>query len=143
MEQAIINFYSETDFLLEDQERYSSWIQAVIASESRKPGEISYIFCDDQYLLELNKEYLDHDTFTDIITFDYCIGKIIQGDLFISIERVKENSVLFNVSFSEELRRVIIHGILHLCGYSDKTPEESKLMRIKEEEKMRLFHVEQ
>ena len=143
MDQAIINFYSETDFFLEDQEKYISWIVNVIISESKKVGEISYIFCDDQYLLGLNKEYLDHDTFTDIISFDFSVGKIVQGDIFISIERVKENSVLFNVSFAEELRRVIIHGILHLCGYGDKTPEESELMRNKEDEKMELFHVEQ
>lgn len=143
MEQAIINFYSETDFLLEDQEKYSSWIHNVISSESRKQGEISYIFCSDDYLLDLNQEYLNHDTLTDIITFDYSVGKIVQGDIFISIERVRENSILFNVSFPEELRRVIIHGILHLCGYKDKSPEESLLMRDKEEEKMKLFHVEQ
>ena len=143
MEQSIINFYSETDFLLDDQEKYNSWIGEVISSENRKQGEISYIFCDDYYLLDLNKEYLDHDTFTDIISFDYSVGKIVQGDIFISIDRVKENSVLFNVSFQEELRRVIIHGILHLCGYKDKSSEESELMREKEEEKMKLFHVEQ
>ncbi len=143
MEQQIINFYSENDFTLEDQEVYSNWIRNVIISENRKVGEISYIFCDDDYLFDLNKEYLKHDTLTDIISFDYCVGKIVQGDIFISIDRVKENSVLFNVSFPDELRRVIIHGILHLCGYKDKTVEESELMRIKEEEKMKLFHVEQ
>jgi probable rRNA maturation factor len=143
LEEQIINFYSETDFTLEAQDLYSSWIKNVITSEERKTGEISYIFCDDDYLLELNKDYLNHDTLTDIITFDYSVGKIVQGDIFISIERVKENSGLFNVSFPEELRRVIVHGILHLCGYKDKTAEESKLMRLKEEEKMKLFHVEQ
>jgi len=143
LEQQIINFYSENDFTLEDQEVYSNWIRNVIISENRKVGEISYIFCDDDYLFDLNKEYLKHDTLTDIISFDYCVGKIVQGDIFISIDRVKENSVLFNVSFPDELRRVIIHGILHLCGYKDKTVEESELMRIKEEEKMKLFHVEQ
>ncbi len=143
MELQTINFYSENDFILEKQEAYASWIRNVIVSEERKVGEISYIFCDDDYLLELNKEYLNHDSFTDIISFDYSVGKITQGDIFISIERVEENSLLFDVSFSEELRRVIIHGILHLCGYKDKTPEESDLMRQKEDEKMKLFHVEQ
>ena len=143
MEQQIINFYSETDFNLENQELYSAWIKNVIISEGKKVGELSYIFCDDDYLLKLNKEYLDHDTLTDIISFDYSVGKIVQGDIFISTERVKENSVHFNVSFADELRRVIIHGVLHLCGYKDKTPEESELMRSKEEEKMKLFHVEQ
>ena len=143
MEQQIIDFYSENNFTLEDQEVYSAWVRNVILSEERKVGEISYIFCDDDYLLKLNKEYLNHDTLTDIISFDYSVGKIVQGDIFISTERVKENSVLFNVSFPEELRRVIIHGILHLCGYKDKTSRESDLMRKKEEEKMKLFHVEQ
>lgn len=143
MEQKIINFYSETDFVLEDQDKYTTWISNVISSESRKLGEISYIFCDDDYLLKLNLEYLQHDTLTDIITFDYTVGKILNGEIYISTERVKENSVLFNVSFSEELRRVIIHGILHLCGYQDKSPEEGQIMRAKEEEKMKLFHVEQ
>ena len=143
MEQSIINFYSETDFLIDDQEKYSSWISHVISSESRKLGEISYIFCDDDYLLQLNKEYLQHDTLTDIITFDYTVGKILHGEIYISIERVKENSILFNVSFPEELRRVMAHGILHLCGYKDKSPQESDMMRSREEEKMKLFHVEQ
>ncbi len=122
---------------------YSAWIKNVIVSEGRKVGEISYIFCDDDYLLSLNKEYLKHDTLTDIISFDYSVGKIVQGDIFISTERVKENSVLFDVIFPDELRRVIIHGILHLCGYKDKTPDQSALMRNKEDEKMKLFHVEQ
>ena len=143
MEEQIINFYSENDFTLEHQEAYSFWIKNVIISEDRKMGEISYIFCDDDYLLELNKEYLNHDTLTDIISFDYSVGKIVQGEIYISTERVKENSVLYNVSFPEELRRVIIHGILHLCGYKDKSHEETYLMRNMEEEKMKLFHVEQ
>src|SRR5690606_18692821 len=107
----------------------------VIASEEKKLEEICYIFCDDEYLLNLNEEFLQHDTYTDIITFDYSVGKILQGDIYISTERVKENSDEFNVSFEEELRRVIIHGVLHLCGYKDKTKEQSLLMRQKEEEK--------
>jgi len=138
-----INFYSENDFILEDQVKYEKWIEAVIASEAKKLEELSYIFCDDDYLLNLNEEFLKHDTYTDIITFDYSVGKILQGDIYISTERVKENSNEFNVSFDEELRRVIIHGVLHLCGYKDKTTEQSLLMRQKEEEKMQLFHVEQ
>lgn len=143
MELHRINFYSENDFILEDQVKYEKWIEAVIASESKKLEELSYIFCDDDYLLNLNEEFLKHDTYTDIITFDYSVGKILQGDIYISTERVKENSSEFNVSFDEELRRVIIHGVLHLCGYKDKTTEQSLLMRQKEEEKMQLFHVEQ
>jgi len=143
LEQPIINFYSENNFVLEEAGKHTAWIKDVIFSEGRKPGEISYIFCDDEYLLKLNKEYLQHDTLTDIISFDYSVGKILQGEIYISTERVKENSVLFDVSFPEEIRRVIIHGILHLCGYKDKTPKESDLMRSMEDEKMKLFHVEQ
>ncbi|HSP83217.1 MAG TPA: rRNA maturation RNase YbeY [Gillisia sp.] len=143
MEPQKINFYSENDFVLADHRKYEKWIERVIASEEKKLEEISYIFCDDDYLLNLNEEFLKHDTYTDIITFDYSVGKILQGDIYISTERVKENSDEFNVSFEEELRRVIIHGVLHLCGYKDKTKEQSLLMRQKEEEKMELFHVEQ
>ncbi|HSJ12018.1 MAG TPA: rRNA maturation RNase YbeY [Gillisia sp.] len=143
MEPQKINFYSENDFVLEDHRKYEKWIERVIASEEKKLEEISYIFCDDEYLLNLNEEFLKHDTYTDIITFDYSVGKILQGDIYISTERVKENSDEFNVSFEEELRRVIIHGVLHLCGYKDKTKEQSLLMRQREEEKMELFHVEQ
>lgn len=143
MEPQKINFYSENDFVLADHRKYEKWIERVIASEERKLEEISYIFCDDEYLLNLNEEFLKHDTYTDIITFDYSVGKILQGDIYISTDRVKENSDEFNVSFEEELRRVIIHGVLHLCGYKDKTKEQSLLMRQKEEEKMELFHVEQ
>lgn len=143
MEQDKINFYSENQFTLEGAEKYPLWIEKVIVSEGRKLEELSYIFCDDEYLFELNKEYLQHDTYTDIITFDYSVGKILQGDIYISTQRVSENSKEYGVSFDEELRRVIIHGVLHLCGYRDKTEEEASLMRLKEEEKMKLFHVEQ
>ncbi len=138
-----INFYSENDFILEDEAQYVSWIENVIASEGKSLEEISYIFCDDEYLLNINIEYLDHDTYTDIITFDYSVGKILQGDIYISTERVRENSETFGVNFDEELRRVLIHGVLHLSGYKDKSEEEAALMRSKEEEKMKLFHVEQ
>jgi probable rRNA maturation factor len=143
LKPSTINFYSENSFLLEEQEKYAHWIERVIISEGKKLEEISYIFCNDEYLLKLNEEYLDHDTYTDIITFDYSVGKILQGDIYISTERVEENAREYNVSFEEELRRVLIHGILHLAGYKDKTEEESSLMRKKEEEKMQLFHVEQ
>ena len=138
-----INFYSENEFKLEDEARYASWIENVITSEGRTLEEISYIFCDDEYLLKINIEYLDHDTYTDIITFDYSAGKILQGEIYISTDRVRENSETFNVKFEDELRRVLSHGVLHLCGYKDKTEEEAALMRSKEEEKMKLFHVEQ
>jgi len=141
--QEKINFYSENDFDLEDHNRYSSWLERVILSEDKKLEEISYIFCDDEYLLNINQEYLDHDTYTDIITFDYCVGNILQADIYISTERVKENAESFQVDFDEELRRVLSHGILHLCGYKDKTVAQAEIMRGKEDEKMKLFHVEQ
>lgn len=143
MNEEIINFYSENDFQLEQTSRFENWIKEVIESEEKKTGEISFIFCDDEYLLDINKKYLDHDTYTDIISFDNSVGDILNGDIFISTQRVAENSETYEVTFDEELKRVIIHGILHLCGYRDKTPEETQLMRIKEEEKMKMFHVEQ
>lgn len=139
----MINFYSENSFELKEKQKVSLWIEEVIRSENKKLEELSYIFCDDEYLLNLNEEYLHHDTYTDIITFDYSVGSILQGDIYISTERVADNAVSFDVSFEEELRRVMIHGVLHLCGYKDKSQEESFLMRQKEEEKMKLFHVEQ
>ena len=138
-----INFYSENDFLLEDQENLSAWIEKVVLSEEKKLEEISYIFCDDSYLHELNQQYLNHDTYTDIITFDYSVGNLLQGDIYISTERVAENSREYNVSFEEELRRVMIHGVLHLSGYRDKSEVETQIMRAKEDEKLKMFHVEQ
>lgn len=128
----MIQFNYETDFLLSNEEQLADWISHVIVSEGYKEDEVNYIFCDDDYLLKLNVEFLDHDTLTDIISFDYSIGKIIQGDIFISIERVQENATDFNVSFLDELHRVIVHGVLHYCGYKDKNEEEEQLMRDKE-----------
>jgi rRNA maturation RNase YbeY len=143
LKESKINFYSENEFILEDTNRYAEWIERVIASENMKLEEINYIFCDDEYMLKLNVEFLDHDTYTDIITFNNNVGTILEGDIFISTERVKDNAQTFGVIFEEELRRVLSHGILHLCGFNDKTEEESLIMREKEEEKMKLFHVEQ
>jgi rRNA maturation RNase YbeY len=128
---------------LEDSNRYSKWVEQVIESENMKLEEINYIFCDDEYLLKLNVEFLSHDTYTDIITFNNNVGTILQGDIFISTQRVRDNAEAFDEIFEEELRRVLSHGILHLCGYNDKTEEETLTMRDKEEEKMKLFHVEQ
>ena len=143
MKESKINFYSENEFILRDTDRFAKWIEQVISSENKKLEEINYIFCDDEYLLKLNVEFLNHDTYTDIITFNNNVGNILQGDIFISTERVKENAETFSVNFEEELRRVLAHGILHLCGYNDKTDEDSLIMRAREEEKMKLFHVEQ
>ncbi|WP_269226706.1 rRNA maturation RNase YbeY [Flavobacterium eburneipallidum] len=139
----MIDFNYETEFTLENEEAISSWISNVIKSEGKKEGEINYIFCDDEYLLEINKEHLQHDYYTDIISFDYTVGNEINGDMFISIDRVKENAQDFNVSFDEELKRVIVHGVLHYCGYKDKSEEDELLMRKKEDEKIAMFHVEQ
>ncbi|MEW4922350.1 rRNA maturation RNase YbeY [Algibacter sp. 2305UL17-15] len=128
----MINFNYETDFKLESEVNISTWILNTIASEGYKIEEINYVFCDDDYLHKLNVEFLKHDTLTDIISFDYSIGKIIQGDIFISIERVADNAKDFNVSFEEELHRVLIHGVLHYCGYKDKTDDDAKVMRKRE-----------
>ena len=139
----MISFNYETGFELQDEAKYEGWLSRVIESEDKTEGEINYIFCDDDYLLKMNEEFLDHDTLTDIISFDYTMGSLISGDIFISVERVKDNAADYNVSFDEELRRVMAHGILHYCGYKDKTEGDSQVMRDKEEEKMLLFHVEQ
>ena len=128
----MINFNYEIDFKLSNEEELSEWISSVISSELLKEGDINYIFCDDEYLHKLNVEFLNHDTLTDIISFDYIAGKKLHGDIFISIERVKDNAKDFKVSFEEELNRVLVHGILHYCGYKDKTDDDAKEMRDKE-----------
>ena len=129
-----INFFSEeTDFKLRDEKLISQWISSTIVQENKIPGTISVIFCTDSFLKEINIKYLNHDTLTDIITFDYVEDNTISGDIFISIDRVQENASSINVSFSDELDRVIIHGILHLLKYNDKTPDEQQLIRAKED----------
>ncbi|MEM0577302.1 rRNA maturation RNase YbeY [Flavobacterium polysaccharolyticum] len=139
----MIDFNFETDFTLDNEPEYSSWLSRVILSEGKKEGDISYVFCNDEYLHNINVEYLNHDTLTDIISFDYSLGNELNGDIFISIERVQDNALDFSVSFDEELKRVMVHGILHYCGYKDKTEEDELLMRAKEDEKIKLFHVKQ
>ena len=139
----MINFNYETDFVLDNEEAFASWLSNVIVSEKKKEGEINYIFCDDEYLHKINLEYLNHDTLTDIISFDYSIGNELNGDIFVSIERVKDNANDFDVSFENELKRVLVHGLLHYCGYKDKSTEDEALMRSKEDEKIAMFHVEQ
>lgn len=138
----MISFNYETDFELTNESAIESWIGRIIASEQKSEGEISYVFCDDNYLLELNQQYLQHDTLTDIISFDYSLGNELSGDIFISIERVRENAEIFNQSFENELLRVISHGVLHYCGYKDKSEADEQLMRQKENEKIAMFHVE-
>jgi rRNA maturation RNase YbeY len=139
----MISFNYETDFELGDEKLFSNWITKIITSENKLEGQINYIFCNDDYLHKINLQYLNHDTFTDIISFDYSEGNFLQGDIFISIERVLDNATDFNISLLEELKRVMAHGILHYCGYKDKSSEEQKIMRQKEEQKMKMFHVEQ
>ncbi len=139
----MIEFHYECDFLLEDEVKFADWISRVVVSEGGSFNQIDYIFCSDKYLLAMNKKYLFHDTLTDIITFDYSDGKSIGGDIFISTERVKENASIFEIDFREELLRVMAHGLLHLFKYTDKTEAGKGEMRKKEDEKIKLFHVEQ
>ena len=130
----MITFFSEDiDFELSEQEKAIDWISEAIESHEKELVEINYIFCSDEYLHQVNVEYLDHDTYTDIITFDYCELDIISGDIFVSVERVTENANAFGVDFEDELDRVLIHGVLHLAGYQDKSKEEANTMREKED----------
>lgn len=131
-----IQFFSEDiDFTLKEKQKVRQWIGATIRAEGfKRVGELSFVLCSDAYLLEINKQYLDHDTFTDILTFDSSEDEgVIAGDIFISVERTMENAKKFNVSERDELHRVIIHGILHLCGYYDKKKEDKTLMTEKED----------
>ncbi len=130
-----IQFFSEDiDFTLKNKQKVREWIGAIIKQEGfKRIGELSFVFCSDKYLLEINKQYLDHDTYTDIVTFDSSEEEdTIAGDIFISVERTRENASKFGVSASDELHRVIIHGVLHLCGYHDKKKEDKALMTEKE-----------
>ncbi len=130
----MIEFFYETDFSLPSEDFYRKWLNECLRLEGYIAEEINYIFCDDSYLIRINQEHLNHDTYTDIITFDYTEGNQIFSDIYISIERVKDNAAQFKESFERELSRVMAHGILHLCGYKDKTQEEKEEMRTKEEE---------
>jgi len=135
-----IHFHQEEiQFSLESESKTSTWISKIIDSENKITGEINYIFCSDNYLHKINLEHLNHDTFTDIITFDYVENGIISGDIFVSIDRVKENAKEFKDLFNNELNRVLAHGVLHLLGYKDKTEAEAKEMRSKEEFALSLF----
>lgn len=137
----MISFNYETDFELNNETAFIKWVSLIITSENKKEGDINYVFCDDNYLQKINMEYLQHDTLTDIISFDYSLGNELHGDIFISVEMVRENAVDYNVSFDEELKRVMSHGILHYCGYKDKTEKDSEIMRNKEDEKIVLFQI--
>ena len=129
----MISFHSEIPFEISAAEQTSSWLSSIISQEGYNEGEVSIVFCDDEYLHKLNVEFLDHDTLTDVISFDYSIGKEIHGEIFISIERVRENANEFSQTFEAELSRVMAHGMLHYCGYKDKSTTDAATMRSKEE----------
>ncbi len=135
-----ISFHSENiPFLLKNKKSYKQWLISIISNEQKTIGDISIIFCTDDFLLEINKTYLSHDYYTDVITFNYNEDNIVSGDIFISIDRVKENSSQFSDKFENELKRVMVHGVLHLLGYEDKSPKQEKAMRKREDEALNLF----
>ncbi|MBL7910637.1 MAG: rRNA maturation RNase YbeY [Bacteroidia bacterium] len=128
-----ISFQNQSvEFKLSEKIKIKSWIKTIIASEKKEMGNLNFVFTSDEEILKTNVQYLQHNTYTDIITFDYCEGKKINGDIIISVERVKENADKFETDFETEIKRVIIHGVLHLCGYKDKSEKDAKLMRSKE-----------
>ncbi|MGV8945830.1 MAG: rRNA maturation RNase YbeY [Lutibacter sp.] len=136
----MILFNYEIDFKLESEEVIQNWIAACIETYGFKEGELNYIFCDDAYLLKLNVEFLEHDTLTDILSFDYTMGKLISGDIFISVERVRENAEIFSQTFDNELNRVMIHGILHYMGFKDKNVKDKEIMRAEEDRCLALLN---
>ena len=129
----MIQFFFENIDKITIDSTLAVWLEDIILTEGKKPGDINYIFCDDEYLLQVNKEYLHHDYYTDIITFDYVKGKTISGDIFVSLPRIFDNAETLSKDFDSEFFRVLAHGILHLCGYKDKTQEEITEMRNKED----------
>ena len=136
----MISFQNQSiSFQLKDKTKLKLWIKSIVNKEKHTLGVLNYIFCSDDELLEINIKHLNHNTFTDIITFDYTEDKKISSDIFISIDRVIENSKKFDTSFENELHRVMIHGVLHLCGYKDKTKSDAELMRKKENWALKLF----
>lgn len=139
----MIDFHYEVEFSLDREEYYADWLNRVIRSEQVICQQVDFIFCSDPYLLNLNRKYLGHDTYTDILTFDDSSSSGLRGDVFISVERVKENAQAWDTDFMDELRRVMVHGILHMLGYRDISEEERTAMREIEMKKMKMFHVEQ
>lgn len=134
-----IRYFSEqVDFKIKNKRKTSIWIESIAKKEKKRIGDLTYVYCSDDYLLSLNQRFLNHNTLTDIITFDYSEAKTLSGEIYISIERVAENAEKFNVAFEDELHRVMIHGVLHLAGYNDKRPAEKALMRKKEEASLSL-----
>jgi probable rRNA maturation factor len=139
----MIEFHYQKVEAIDSEVLFSLWLDKVAQSEGFTLGDLTYIFCNDNYLLELNKTYLKHDTLTDIITFDYVSGTVVSGDIFISVERLLDNAQTFNETFKNERLRVMAHGLLHLMGFNDKSAEDQVIMRKKENEKIKMFHVEQ
>lgn len=137
----MITFEYISDSSFKPSVSHKIWLQQVIRQEGKVPADISYIFCDDDYMLERNIEFLNHDTYTDIITFDQCVGDVVSGSILISVDRVVENANKFGKSFENEFLRVLVHGTLHLCGYKDKSDEEAKLMRQKENEALAILNI--
>ena len=129
----MINYFFENIDQKNIDSNITNWLEDLILSENKKLGDINYIFCDDDYLLKVNQDYLDHDYYTDIITFDYVKGKTISGDIFVSLPRILDNASALSQDSEKEFRRVLAHGLLHLCGYKDKTEEEESKMRQKED----------
>lgn len=138
----MIEYSYNTDFDLTQANEISLWLQNVAQSENFEIADLNYVFVSDDELYEMNVKYLNHNTLTDIITFNYVENELVSGDIFISVDRVKDNAVDFNVSFEHELLRVMVHGLLHLMNYNDKTDEEQELMTQKEDDKLKMFHVE-
>ncbi|MEZ7494606.1 rRNA maturation RNase YbeY [Leeuwenhoekiella aequorea] len=136
----MIEFDSQNDFSLDLVDQTENWIKATALKESYGIEMLGYVFCSDEYLLEINEQFLKHDTYTDIVTFDYTEGKLLNGEMYISTDRVAENADKFGVAFNTELRRVMIHGLLHMCGYGDKTDDEISLMRNKEDYYLNLWN---
>lgn len=128
----MITYFFEEIEPVEIKQEIVPWLNRLITLEGYKAGKINYIFCDDQYLLKVNRDFLDHDYYTDVITFDYVKGKTVSGEIFVSLPRISENADLLKSNFLDELHRVLAHGMLHLCGYKDKTPEEQEEMTARE-----------
>ena len=126
-------FFEDTNFKFNRRRLTSQWLKFTAESEIKRIGQVNIIFCSDNYILDINQRYLQHDYFTDIITFDYCEGKTLSGDLFISVDTVRENALFYGTEFDDELNRVIVHGLLHLIGYDDHSEEDQKTMRSKED----------
>jgi len=139
----MIEFCFETPFNIDREERVKSWIQKVVDREGATINQLVYVFCEDEKLLDLNMKFLNHNTYTDILTFPYDDSEGIHADIYISIPRVKENAKMYGVGEQEELRRVMVHGVLHLLGYNDHSKEDKQAMRQLEEDKLKMFHVEQ